>query len=262
MSEVLSSVPRAARSSTALCGLLLAACSSVGLTTQVGYTYTSIGGNLALDDGTGSSNGSIEQGIGSAFGLGDGRGSPYLRAQADLGGPVLTGSVFWLRETGSGELGQAFGGLTQGDIVETSLDLAVAKLDAVYDFEVGPLKIAPGVAFDVFAIDFSARDANLGGREEIDDVVFVPMPFVRLEGGLGPVTAIGELGYLDVSNLGDTGGRFLDCEARLEYRLFSALHLFAGYRFLDLDGTGTTGSEDYALDLQLRGWTIGGGVRF
>ena len=179
-----------------------------------------------------------------------------------LGAPVLTASVFWLRQAGSGRLDDTFGGLAQGDQVETSLDLSVGKIDAVYDLELGPLKVSPGVAVDVFAIDFVARDANLGGSEQIDDVVFVPMPFVRVEGGLGPVTAVGELGFLEVEGLGDSGGRFLDASAMFEYRLAAGLHLFGGYRFLDLDGTGSTGTEGYTLDLQLRGWTFGGGLRF
>ena len=36
----------------------------------------------------------------------------------------------------------------------------------------------------------------------------------------------------------------------------------AGYRHVDLDGSGDAGSDRFAADLHLQGWTIGGGVRF
>jgi hypothetical protein len=38
--------------------------------------------------------------------------------------------------------------------------------------------------------------------------------------------------------------------------------LLAGYRFIDIDGTGETDTESFGVDLQLQGWFIGGGVVF
>jgi len=240
---------------------MLASCASYGLTGQVGYARMKVGGDLALDSSGGSS-GAIEQDVESAFGLGDSQGSPYFRGQVDAGGPVFTGSLFWLREDGQGQLQDAFGGLPAGTAVASRLDLGVAKLSAVYDFDLGPIKLSPGVLFDVFALDFSARELTLGSSEEIDDVVFVPMPFVRAEGGLGPITAVGEIGYLEVSNLGDNEGQFLDIEATIEVHPIPLGHLFVGYRYLGIDGSGDTGDEAFATDLQIQGWVIGGGIRF
>ena len=238
-----------------------ASCSSVGATGQVGYTIMEIGGDLALDSGGGPA-ASVEQSVDTAFGLGDAQGSPYFRGQLDASGPVFTGSVFWLRDSGAGQLDGAFGGLPSGTAVEGDLDLGVAKISAAYDFDLWLVKVAPGLMCDVFALDFTAREQTLGGTEAIDEVVYVPMPFVRAEAGFGPVTAVGEIGFLEVSDLGDASGRFLDFEALVEVNIAPLAHLFAGYRLIDMDGDGDTGNDVYGVDLQLRGWTIGGGLRF
>ncbi|MCK5942732.1 MAG: hypothetical protein KAI24_12220 [Planctomycetes bacterium] len=239
----------------------LGGCVPVGITGQVGYAHVRVGGEIALDDGGGSPS-QNEQSVESAFGLGDWQGSPYLRAQVDAGGPVLTTSLFRLREEGRGQLADSFGGLPSGTTVESSLDLGVAKISAAYDFDLGLVKLAPGVLFDVFALDFSARELTLGSREEIDEIVFVPMPFVRAEAGVGPFTAVGEIGYLEVSDLGDNEGRFLDAEVMVEWHPLPLGHFFAGYRYIDVDGSGKTGDESFSTDLQIQGWTLGGGIRF
>ena len=176
--------------------------------------------------------------------------------------PVLTSSVLWIREDGRGQLDDAFGGLPDGTPVVTRLDLALAKVSAAYDLDLGLVKVAPGVAFDVFALDFTASELTLGSREEIDDVVFVPMPFVRAEAGVGPLTAVVEAAYLDVDQLGDNEGRFLDLEAMVEWSPLPLGQLFLGYRLIDIDGSGDTGTESFAADLQIHGWFVGGGLRF
>lgn len=234
----------------------------IGVTGQVGYAHMSVGGELALDTTANGSPSSIEQSVDSAFGLGDGRGSPFFRGQVDVGGPVVTASVLWLRESGQGELQDAFGGLAQGTTVDSRMDVALAKISASYDFDIWLLKVSPGVLFDVFALDFSVREPFFGGREEIDDVVFVPMPFVRTEAGLGPVRAVAELGYIDVSSLGDSSGKFLDLEATIEWQILPLAHLFAGYRYIGIDGDGESEQNTFATDLQIQGWMIGGGLRF
>lgn len=239
-----------------------AGCVPLDVTAQAGYAHVQIDGDLALDDGQSSSQSSIQQGVDSAFGLGDGHGSPYLRAQVEAGGPVLTGSIFWLRDSGEGELNQSFGGLSANTRVASELDLAVGKVSLAYDFDLGVVRIAPGVMFDVFALDFTARELVLGSREEIDEVVFVPMPFVRAQADVGPVAAVAEFGYLDVAGLGDTDGTFYDVEAALEWTVAPMAHLFVGYRMIGIDGSGETDSERFSADLTIRGLTIGGGVRF
>lgn len=168
-----------------------------GVTGQVGYASMSVGGELALSSNSGGNPTAINQGIDSAFGLGDGQGSPYYRAQVDLGAPVITASAFWLRESGQGQLANSFGGLPRGTPVNSRLDLSVVKITASYDFDLGLVKVSPGVLFDLFALDFDVREPTLGGSEDIDDIVYVSMPFVRTEAGLVPISAVAELGTLN-----------------------------------------------------------------
>ena len=80
-------------------------CVPIEVTAEAGYAQFEVGGDLALD-GSGGSAGVLRQDVESAFGLGDRRGSQFFRAQADVGGFVLTSSVLWLRESGR-EIGRA-----------------------------------------------------------------------------------------------------------------------------------------------------------
>ena len=228
---------------------------SVSGTGQVGYSLQQLGGELGLDRNSGGVTGT--QSIDDALGLGVTQGSPFVRGQIDGGGLVLTGSALWMQERGRGTLTDTFGGIASGSQVDTDLDLGLVKLSAAYDFD-----LWPGVMCDAVALDVAARDLASSTSEGIDELMFVPMPFIRAEAGLGPVTAVGEIGYLDVSGLGDTDGCFLDCELLLEWHPVPFAHFFAGYRYVDLDGSGDAGGGLFDADLQLQGWTIGGGVRF
>jgi hypothetical protein len=235
-------------------------CAPVGVTAQLGYAQTEIHGTLALDESGGS--GAIEQDIESAFGLGSPSGSPYLRGQADFDGPVVTASAFWLRDSGRGQLDTDFGGLPANTPVAANLDLAVIKVAAAYDFDLGPVTLAPGVLADVFALDFSAAETTLGNREEIDDIVFVPMPFLRAAAAIGSFAVIADVAWIEVSDLGDASGRFFDVEGIVDWSVSPHAHVFAGYRVVDIDGSGDAGAQAFAADLQIRGWFLGGGLRF
>lgn len=233
-----------------------------GVTGQVGYASMSVGGELALSSNSGGNPTAINQGIDSAFGLGDGQGSPYYRAQVDLGAPVITASAFWLRESSQGQLANSFGGLPRGTPVNSRLDLSVVKITASYDFDLGLVKVSPGVLFDLFALDFDVREPTLGGSEDIDDIVYVPMPFVRAEAGLGPISAVAELGYIELSGSQSNAGQFFDIEAMIEWHPLPLAHVFLGYRFISIDGEGYTGTAKFTTDLQIQGWVMGGGLRF
>lgn len=258
-------MPRSSPSpSLLLCSplILMSAGCSVGVTGQAGYSLLELGGDLALQRSGGAVTGS--QSIGEAFGLGDSQGAPYVRGQLDAGGPVLTGSALWLQQGGRGVLSDGFGDLASGAQADADLDLGVFKVSAAYDLDLGLVKVAPGVMCDVVALDFTARDVVGGFEEDIDELVFAPMPFVRAEAGFGPVRAVGEIGYVDFSGLGDLDGSFLDAEVLVEWHPVPLpfAHLFVGYRHVDLAGSGDASGDRFAADLQLQGWTIGGGVRF
>src|SRR5690606_9598741 len=105
-------------------------------------------------------------------------------------------------------------------------------------------------------------ELSLGNAEVIDEIVGVPLLFLRAEAGVGPVDVIGEIGYLETPRIDGGEGRFLDAEVLVEVSVLPLGHVFAGYRLLDIDANGHTSSDSYGIDLQVRGWQIGGGLRF
>jgi hypothetical protein len=241
--------------------LVFAGCAPVATSLQAGFTQVSVDGDIALAEGTNGTGGVPAQDLRSAFGLGDPQGSPYLRGVFDFGGPVVTASGFIFSEKGRGTLDANFGGLPAATPVASSLDFGVLKLTGSYDFDLGPVTLSPGLAFDVVDLDFTVEELSLGNREEIDEVVGVPMLFLRTSGELGPVTAVGEIGYVE-AEIDSSKGSFLEVEAFLEVSVSSRLHLFAGYRYIDFDATGDTGTDSFDVDLVVRGWSIGGGIDF
>jgi hypothetical protein len=243
------------RASALLAVLALAgACAPVAATAQVGYARLRLGGEITLGAGD------APQDVGSAFGLGSEDESAYVRVLATCGVPEFGITAFQMSEEGTGVLDGSFGGLPAGTTVDTRLRLGVAKLTAAAALHVGPVTVSPGALFDVVAIDF--RASNGGNREEVNDVVVVPMPFVRAVMPFGAFVATAEVGWIDPPSFIDINGRFADVEALLEWRAHSSLGVVAGYRFVSADATGVSGTGDVDLDLQVSGWFVGGSVRF
>ncbi|MCC7064014.1 MAG: hypothetical protein IT456_14490 [Planctomycetes bacterium] len=241
---------------------LSTSCSTVGVTGQVGYTNMSVGGNMALASGTGGVPSSANQDVGSAFGLGEGQGSPYLRGQIDCGVPVFTASGFLFEEAGSGVLNATFGGLSASTPVNSTLEFANLKLSSTFDIDLGPVKVSPGLGLDLFDLRFKATETTLGNSEEIDELVPVPMLFVRGEADLFLCSLVAEAGYLQTPDINGTKASCLDLEAMLEWSLAPMVQVFAGYRRIDIDWRGETDTESYDLSLTVDGWMIGGGLRF
>jgi len=247
------------------CGILLltaAACAPLRVKAQAGYTQTAVSGKMALESGSGSGSPQQFQDIESAFGLGDEQGSPWVRAQVDFGVPVLTASAFWLKESGTGVLDENFGGLPTATPVVSDLDLGCGKFSCTFDIELGPVTLAPGLAVDVFDLDFRVTEISLGNSEEIDEILAVPMAFLRAEASLDVLGFVAEVGYLDSPEIEGNEGKFLDVEAMIECAVLEHGSLVAGYRLLDLDANGKANEDSFAIDLQIRGWFIGGGIRF
>lgn len=258
-SEFSASFPRQA---AAVCGLLFGACAAPSGAIDVGYTMMAVSGDIALSSGTGGVGTNASQDIESAFGLGDDQGSPYVRAELDLGSPVFTLSGFTFSESGQGVLDATFGGISASTPVDTELDFANVKFSMTFDIELGPVTLAPGLAVDVFDLQFKATETTLGNSEEIDEIVPVPLLFLRAQADLGPFTLVGEGGYLDTPEMDGAEGKVLDLEARLDWQVLPMLGLFAGYRRIDIDAHGETDTDSFAVDLLVDGWVIGGGFRF
>ena len=87
--------------------LVLASCGSAGLKLFGGYSQLQLTGTAGLDD-SGGGGGFTQVDVVDDLGLGSEVGSPYGRAEIDLGLIHLTGSGFLFEETGSGTLSADF----------------------------------------------------------------------------------------------------------------------------------------------------------
>jgi hypothetical protein len=235
-------------------------CTQLQGTAQAGYAQMAIDGRVALSTAGGGA--SIDQDVKSAFGIGDPQGAPYVRAQFDFGTPVLTVSAFTFDEHGSGTLDANFGNITSGTPVSTDLRFTDAKVSLAFDIPLGPLKIAPGLAADLIYLEMNVRSSLSSSSEELKVYAPVPLAFVRAEADFGLVGLVGELGYVKNPNIGDVEGTVWDGEVMAELHATRALQLFAGYRMISVNGNGTVDNQDFATDLRISGWTIGGGLRF
>lgn len=228
---------------------------------MAGYAQFHVDGQVALNN-AGSSSGT-SQDLESAFGIGAEQGSAYLRGVVDLGVPVLSASAFWFHERGAGVLDADFGGIGSATPVTSNLEFSCIKLASAFDLglDIGPLSVTPGIALDAFDLRFAAQEP-IGGREEIDERIGLPLAFVRATAELGVVDLIGEVGYLQLPGSIGAHGRFLDLDALAEVAVGAGAFLFVGYRRLELHATDDTAGQTFDLDLRIGGWTAGGGIRF
>lgn len=250
------------RSLPTLSLLALPACFQCAVTGDVGYTSLAIGGDMALSPTGGAVGPTIDQDIESGLGLGDQSGSPYVRAELDLGVPVLSVSAFQFSDSGIGMLNGSFGNISGGTQVATDLDFRNVKTALTFDIDLGPAKISPGLAVDLFDLDLHVQDVAGFAEESVSLIAPVPMLFMRAEADLGIVAGVAELGGLKTPRIQDIKGTFWDGELRVEVRPAPMFHLFAGYRFMHLDGNGNIDNQDFSTSLDISGWLIGGGIRF
>ena len=238
--------------------VVLPGCSFIGATGEVGFIQLAFTGDAALASAKGGVPPGSFQDVSGGLGLGSDMGSPYLRGQIDLGSAVITASGVIVEEEGSGTLARTFGPIAAGTMVRSELDIANIKLGTTFDIGFGPVKISPGIGLDLIDFSLTATESTFGNQGEIDQLLPLPMLFIRAEGDIG---IIGEIGYLDMPEIDGAEIRLLDFAAMLEFRFFPALHLFAGYRLIDIDGLGEAADSSFALDVFVDGWMIGGGMR-
>lgn len=241
--------------------VLSVACAPVEVTTQIGFAQVAIQGDLTLTTGGQATNGTAQD-LDRGFGLGSARGSAFGRVELDFGTPVVSASGLWFREAGTGALAESFGGLPAGTEVETTLELGVVKVVGASDFQIGPVTLSPGVLVDVFRLDFQAATVA-GDREEIDEVIAVPVPCLRVVAS--PIEWLElaiEGGYLDAKGLVDGDPRFWDLEAIFALRWGRRASAFMGYRWLHADANAVSPTETVRVDVEVQGWFLGVGLEF
>lgn len=242
--------------------LVLPSCYQLEVSAQAAYAQLSLDGDLGYKSASDPSPGpTVDQDIGSAFGLGDGQGTPYGRVMLDTGVPVIAVSGFLFEESGSGVLQANFGEVPAGFGVNSDIEMANAKASLAFQIDLGPVAISPGLAVDYFDLKIDVQDVFGAFRETVELAGPVPMLFLRAEADLGIVAGVVEGGYMKV-DIDDVTASLLDIEALVEVRPTDLVHLFAGYRHLNLSTDGLIDNDSFDADITLAGFFLGGGVRF
>ncbi|MBL8729572.1 MAG: hypothetical protein JNM25_14150 [Planctomycetes bacterium] len=248
---------------------LLLAATSLAFTACVGQTYrvdvgamfAKASGNVTLQNSAGNLQLFQEKNfLDNDLGVGDIEPSPYLRLQADQEQHRLRAHGFGVDATGSGTLAGDYGDLAGGSQVTTSLRFLAAGL--TYSYEIARdenYRVGVGAALNWYSLDVSARSSV--GRESVQTDVLVPMPYLEVEGFLGPLTAGANLGLMS-ADLGDANGRYIDLETYVRWQAVEQLDVMVGYRYLVMDPAGRASSRDFDADVEIQGFFVGGGVRF
>lgn len=239
-------------------GLINSACSLPGASAEAGYALLSLSGDVGLSDTGGGS--FVDQDV-SSLGLGGDEGSPYARAQLDLGMPVLALKGFTFEQEGSGTLEDPFGSINAGNVT-SKLSLTNIQGSLAFEFALGPVSVAPGIAVDYLDVDFSVREQGSGLTETIDWQAPIPMAFLRAEADLWLLQGVGEVGYIQVPEIQGIEGTFWDLDLTVSYRPTPLVHLFTGYRHVHIDANGESGGQNFDTNLDLAGWVFGGGFSF
>lgn len=250
------------RTGLLFCLLLLGSCGSAGLKVFAGYTQVEMSGTVALDSSVGGVDlGTIQVDLEDDLGLTDEVGSPYGRAEVDLGLIHLTGSGFIYDEQSTGTLSFDFGDITFGSTVESDIEIMNFKGAITFDMvDVGPLRLSPGVGVDLFDIDMNIRStAPIVVSERVEILTPVPMLFLQTELDFGPVGAMLDTGWMSL-DLGDVKGTWIDIEGLATFNMFSAFEIFAGYRYISIDTDGDADGQAFEADVELQGWIVGGGI--
>lgn len=245
--------------------LTLTGCGVTGVDARIygGYIETQLTGNLALEPSAGGvSLDTLNVDVEESLGLTESSGSPYGRLDLELGPARVTLSAFQYSESGSGTLNADFGDIVVGTTVNSSLDLLNIKGALTFDLlDFGVFRLSPGIGLDFFDVDMTVRAPSVGQTEEISSLAPVPMLFAQGEVEVGPFAAIVDGGWISV-DLDEGDGEYWDVEGLLRLTPGAGVEIFGGYRWISIDVQGNDEGQEFAADLELQGWFVGGGLRF
>jgi hypothetical protein len=154
-----------------------------------------------------------------------------------------------------------FGDVPAGIGVNSDFEMTNGKASLAFQIDLGPVAVSPGLAVDYFDLKVDVQDVFGAFQESVELAGPVPMLFLRAEADLGIVAAVAEGGYMRI-DLDEVTASLLDLEALVEVRPTSLIHLFVGYRLLNLAADGTIDGDTFDTDITLSGFFVGGGVRF
>lgn len=147
-----------------------------------------------------------------------------------------------------------------GDVVRTDIDLDNIKVQYRYSFftiKDHGFQLGPVIGLDYFHLDASLEATGLGMKESIDE--HIPIPMIGLHAAL-PIEKF--LISADVSGLylsiRDIEGSFIETSATIGWYPLNNVGIFAGYRLIHFDLSGS----DFDFDASLQGPFFGAEIRF
>lgn len=248
-----------------LLALALTGCGATGVEARVygGYIETQLTGDMALEPSSGGvSLDTVRVDVEETLGLNEPSGSPYGRLDLELGPARLTFSAFQYSDSGSGTLNATFGDISVGTPVNTELDLLNIKGALAFDLlDFGAFRLSPGIGVDFFDVDMTVRAPSVGQTEQLTSMAPVPMLFAQTEVDLGPIAAVVDGGWISL-DLDEGEGDYWDIEGLLRLVPGGGFEVFGGYRWISIDVLGNDNGQEFAADLELQGWFVGGGFAF
>lgn len=240
--------------------ITFAACAGQTYRAEVGPMFARARGEFALADN--AQNMQPNNSLNGNMGLGQTEVSPYVALRTDYNKHRVRLNGFYLDSEGSGTLGPQYGEIPAGAAVQTSMDFF--GIASNYSYEVvreDNYRIGVGAQLGFYSLDIAVRSPAGGGRDEVTTEVFVPMPYLEIEGFWKDFTVGANMGIMS-ADLGDASGRYVDLEAYANWAINEDYDLKLGYRYLLLDGYGRASSRDFDADVDVQGFYLSAGIRF
>jgi len=244
---------------SALC--VFAACKGNTYRVNVGPMFAIANGDVALQEGAGGlSLGANQNDVDSEIGAGDTQAAPYARVEIDHDKHRFRAHGFGMDSNSTGTLLGAYGDIPAGTSVTTSLEFYAIAANWSYQLlRSQAYRVGAGAQLGYYSLDVAAR-SNVA-REEVVTDVLVPMPFVEVEGYLGPLTVGANASFMS-ADLGDGSGIYWDAELYARLQATKNFELLAGYRYLTIDAYGEATGRDFDADVNVQGIFLTAGIKF
>jgi len=225
---------------------------------EVGPMFARARGEFALADSAQvmAPNNSLD----GNMGLGETEFAPYVSGRSDFNEHRMRINGFYVDSEGSAILANAYGEIPAGTQVQTSSDFFAIVSNYSYEVLRGSnYRIGAGGQLGLYSLDVAAR--SLTGREDVTTEVWVPMPYLEVEGFWEDFTVGANMGIM-AADLGDANGRYWDIEAYAHWAINHDYDVKLGYRYILLDGYGRASSRDFDADVDVQGLYLSAGIRF
>ena len=147
-----------------------------------------------------------------------------------------------------------------GDLVNTDIDLENVHAQygfSIFTIEDSGFQLGTTLGVDYFHLSASLLVPGTGLQDSIDEHIPIPTVGVHFEFPFENFVVIADVAGLYIS-VQDIDITFIDASGMVGWRPLHNFGVFAGYRFLGLDATGS----DFGFDATFHGPYVGGEIRF